>query len=109
MPSLVMTILMLAYRSGRDSKCRWPCLGRNPDHRGHANHHRAKLDRGHASYRYGVSPRTKTLDCGMTHYYDSMIRETLLKISPSEKEQIDSMSFGEITGSSVTIVSEISS
>jgi hypothetical protein len=35
----------------------------------------------------------------MTHYYDPMVRETLLKISPSEKKQIDSMSFGEITGS----------
>ncbi|KAM0709049.1 hypothetical protein Q7P35_003085 [Cladosporium inversicolor] len=38
-------------------------------------------------------------DCGMTHYFDPMVRETLLKISPSEKEQIKSMSFGEITGS----------
>jgi hypothetical protein len=35
----------------------------------------------------------------MTHYFDPAVRETLLKISPSEKKQIESMSFGEITGS----------
>jgi hypothetical protein len=39
------------------------------------------------------------VDCGMTHFYDPEVRKTLLKISPSEKEQIESMSFGEITGS----------
>lgn len=61
------------------------------------------------SYPDPISSHLHALDCGMTHYYDPMTRETLLKISPSEKEQIDSMSFGEITGSSVTIVSEISS
>lgn len=35
----------------------------------------------------------------MTHFYDPAVRETLLKISPSEKKQIESMKFGEITGS----------
>jgi hypothetical protein len=35
----------------------------------------------------------------MTHYFDPTVREILLKISPSEKEMIESMSFGEITGS----------
>jgi len=35
----------------------------------------------------------------MTHYYDPAVRENLLKIAPSEKDQIDPMNFGEITGS----------
>jgi hypothetical protein len=35
----------------------------------------------------------------MTHYYDPVVRESLLKIAPSKKEEIEAMSFGEITGS----------
>jgi hypothetical protein len=38
-------------------------------------------------------------DCGMTHFPDQVIRESLLKIAPSEKNQIEAMSFGEINGS----------
>lgn len=38
-------------------------------------------------------------DCGMTHYHDAMVRERLLRVAPSEKAQIEIMSFGEIKGS----------
>lgn len=38
-------------------------------------------------------------DCGMTHFLDPTVRETLLKISPLKKDEIEAMEFGEIRGS----------
>lgn len=40
-------------------------------------------------------------DCGMTHYLDPVVRETLIQISPSKKAEIEAMEFGEIKGSYV--------
>jgi hypothetical protein len=35
----------------------------------------------------------------MTHYPDPVVRDSLLEIAPSNKKEIEAMSFGEITGS----------
>jgi hypothetical protein len=54
------------------------------------------------TYFRAITERTvlkQRTDCGMTHYYDPVVRDSLLKIAPSKKEEIEAMSFGEITGS----------
>ncbi|KAH8789143.1 carbonic anhydrase [Hyaloscypha finlandica] len=38
-------------------------------------------------------------DCGMTHFHDDAIKETLLQIAPGEKVSIEASKFGEIKGS----------
>ena len=38
-------------------------------------------------------------DCGMTHYHDATVKASLIDISPGEKDAIEAMKFGEITGS----------
>jgi len=38
-------------------------------------------------------------DCGVTHFHDEAIRETLMGIAPGEEEKLAKMEFGQIIGS----------
>lgn len=38
------------------------------------------------------------LDCGATHFRDAKVKEGLRERAPDLKQQIDGLSFGEITG-----------
>jgi hypothetical protein len=52
--------------------------------------------------RFGCINRRESLtcskDCGLSHFHDADIKETLIKIAPQEKDTIDASKYGEIVG-----------